>query len=718
MIRVACLVCVLAGPVVAADPAGSVSFTNDVMPVLGKAGCNSGACHGHNSGKAGFKLSLRGYDLRADFTALVDPDSGRVEREDPADSLILQMPTAQLEHGGGKRFEVGSESYRVLLEWIRQGAKSDVGTATKLERIDVHPAVFEHVRIPQVETLKVTAHFEDGRQRDVTRLAIYEVSTEGVVDVDRTGRVVSRRTGETAVLVRFLNKKTLSKGLVVRRKKRFAWAAAPQHNFIDRHVDDKLKKIQVLPSSVCTDAEFLRRASLDICGVPPDPDEVTAFLKETSADRRARKIDELLSREDFGDVWAMRWLELSGTNESGDSARFKGIWTLSLWLRRAINNNLPYDRLVRELVAGKGSSIHNPAITFTVNQLKRVETVPQLFLGIRLQCAECHDHPFDVWTQANYRSMTEFFGQLGSKEGPIDAYGREIRRFVKPESRVPWKAKDRVELVHLDGSRVSVPVASDRRDALVDWMFGPGRRLTARAIVNRVWGRMLGRGIVHPVDDMRFSNPPVNEPLLAALADDLVAHRWDLKHLVRTIARSRTYQQSSIPNESNRNEHDNFSHAALRRLSAEQLADSVSRATGIDEPYRVGPPGLRAVHVPYVAAGSKLLRLFGRPTERASACECVRSPDTTLPQVMHLLNGEELWKKIRAAGGTVERLSGKHAEAGGLVTALYLAVLSRPPSREESETGTRYLAASRTRREGAEDLAWALLNSPEFLFNH
>ena len=718
MIRVVCLVCVLACPVVAVEPAAAISFTNDVMAVLGKAGCNSGACHGHNSGKAGFKLSLRGYDLRADFAALADADSGRVDRKEPADSLILQMPTAQLEHGGGKRFEIGSESYRVLLEWIRQGAKSDVGTATKLRRIDVHPSVFEHVQIPQSETLKVTAHFEDGRQRDVTRLAIYEVSTEGVVEVDQAGRVVSRRTGETAVLVRFLNKKTLSKGLVVRRKNGFAWAAPPQHNFIDRCVDDKLKKIQVLPSAVCTDAEFLRRASLDICGVPPDPDEVVAFLSDTSADRRTRKIDELLSREDYGDAWAMRWLELSGTNESGDSARFKGIWTLSLWLRRAINTNLPYDRLVRQLVAGKGSSIHNPAITFTVNQLKRVETVPQLFLGIRLQCAECHDHPFDVWTQSNYRSMTEFFGHLGSKEGPIDAYGREIRRFVKPESRVPWKAGDRVELTHLDGSRVRVPVASDRRDALVDWMFGPGQRLTARAIVNRVWGRMLGRGIVHPVDDMRFSNPPINEPLLSALADDLVVHRWDLKHLVRTIARSRTYQQSSIPNKSNRNEHENFSHAALRRLSAEQLADSVSRATGVDEPYRVGPPGLRAVHVPYVAAGSRLLRLFGRPTERASACECVRSPDSTLPQVMHLLNGEALWEKIRASGGTVERLSGKHTEPGDLVAALYLAVLSRPPSGDESGTGVRYLAASKSRREGAEDLAWALLNSPEFLFNH
>ncbi len=718
MMRTSLVLLFLACPAISAPPTRPVSFTNDVMAVLGKAGCNSGACHGHSSGKAGFKLSLRGYDRRADHAALLDEDSGRVDLEDVSQSLILQMPTAQLEHGGGKRFEVGSESYRVLRDWIRQGARSDLKTATRLKQIVVDPASIEHRKTPQSQSLRVTALYADGTRRDVTRLAIFELASEGVVEVDAGGRVTSRRPGESAVLIRFLGKKALSRALVIRHRPGFAWSNPPQHNFIDRHIDAKLQRIQVLPSEVCTDAEFLRRVSLDICGLPPDPEEVTAFLDDQAADRRVRKIDELLSREDYGDAWAMRWLEMSGTTESGDSARFKGIWTLSLWLRRVLNENLPYDRLVRELVAGKGSSIHNPAITFTVNRLKRVETVPQLFLGIRLQCAECHDHPFDTWTQANYRSMTEFFGQLGDKEGPFDPYGREIRRFIKPELRVPWRSGERVELVHLDGSRVQVPLASDRREALVDWMFGPGRRMASRAIVNRVWGRMLGRGIVEPVDDMRFNNPAVNEPLLTALAEDLVAADWDLKHLLRTIARSRTYQHSSIPNESNRHERVNFSHGRLRRLGAEQLADSLSRVTGVDESYRVGPPGLRAVHVPYVSAGSRLLKIFGRPAERASACECVRSPDATLPQVMYLLNGEELWKKIRSPEGTVAALLRQHDGAAELVEALYVAMLSRRPTSDERRTGTRYLADSETRGAGAEDLAWALLNSPEFLFNH
>ncbi len=712
------LVLLLVGPVQAAQPNLAVSFVNDVMAVFGKAGCNSGACHGHNSGKGGFKLSLRGYDRRADHAALIDPDSGRVDREDVEESLILQMPTAQLEHGGGKRFAIGSESYRVLRDWIRQGARNDVETATKIQRIVVHPSEFEHRQAGQIQPLRVMATFADGLQRDVTRLAIFELGSEGVVEVDVAGRVTSRHPGETAVLVRFLGKKAISRALVIRTQPRFEWSKPPQYNFIDRHIDAKLKKIQVLPSTVCNDADFLRRVSLDICGLPPGAAEVRAFLSDTAADRRIRKIDELLSREDYGDAWAMRWLELSGTTESGDSARFKGIWILSLWLRRVINENLSYDRLVRELVAGKGSSIHNPAITFTVNQLKRVETVPQLFLGIRLQCAECHDHPFDVWTQSSYRAMTEFFGQLGRKEGPFDPYGREIRRYIKPESRVPWKATEQVELVHLDDSRVKVPVASDRRDALVDWMFGPGRRLTSRAIVNRVWGRMLGRGIVHPVDDMRFSNPAVNEPLLAALSDDLIAHDWDIKHLLRTIARSRTYQQTSIPNDSNRHDRTNFSHAALRRLGAEQLADAVSRVTGVDESYRVGPPGLRAVHVPYVSAGSRLLRLFGRPIERASACECVRSPAASLPQVMYFLNGEELWKKIRSPDGTVVRLIKQHSADLDLIDALYVVILSRRSTNVERQAAAGYLSDSESRSDGAEDLAWALLNSPEFLFNH
>lgn len=706
-------------PVVAAPPAASpASFSNDVMAVLGKAGCNSGSCHGHSGGKGDFKLSLRGHDLKADHATLVDPDAGRIDRDDPAESLVLQMPTGQLQHGGGKRFNVDSRAYRLLLRWIRDGAVSDIKTATPLERIEVLPSAVVQSRTGLKQQLRVIAHDGEGDKRDVTQLAIYELSNEGVIAVDGGGEVTGRLSGEAAVLVRFLGKKALSRFLVFRDNPQFAWSDPPQLNFIDRHIDDKLQRIQVLPSLVCTDAEFLRRASLDICGVPPSPPEVVAFLSETAGDRRARKIDELLAREDYGDFWAMSWVELSGTTESGDSARFKGLWTLSLWLRRVLNTNLAYDRLVRELVAGKGSSIHNPGITFTVNPLRRVETVPQLFLGIRLQCAECHDHPFDIWTQKDYRAMAEFFGHIEQKEGPNDPYGREIRRFIKPENRLPWKRDEVVELIHLDGSRIKVPLRRDRRDALVDWMFGAGRHLTARAIVNRIWGRMFGRGIVHPVDDMRFSNPAVNDPLLQALAKDLVAHRWDLKHLVRTIANSRTYQQSSVVNKSNEVERVNFSHSALRRLSAEQLADSVSRATGVDEVYRVGAPGLRAVHVPYVSSGSRMLRLFGRPTERPSACECVRSPEATLPQVMYLLNGEELWKKIRAREGTVARLLAKHPGNRSLVEGLYLAILCRSATEAEQRLGGRYLAESGTRAEGAEDLAWALLNSQEFLFNH
>jgi hypothetical protein len=452
--------------------------------------------------------------------------------------------------------------------------------------------------------------------------------------------------------------------------------------------------------------------------VPPTAAEVRTFLADARPDRRARKIDELLDREEFGDGWALYWLELSGTTESGDSARFKGMWTLSLWLRDAINRNLPYDRFVRSLVAGKGSSLEEPGITFSVNRLPRVEVVPQLFLGLRLECAQCHDHPFDVWKQEDYRALGQFFADLGSKEGPHDSYGREIRTFVPPERSLPWEKGRTVQLRHLDGSPVEHPVQRDRREALADWMFGPAQKRTARALVNRVWGRLLGRGIVDPVDDLRFSNPPVNEPLLEALAEEFIAHRWDFKHLVRTILNSRTYQFSSVPNPSNTGEHMNFSHARLRRLSAEQLLDAVAQVTGVDETFRIGPPGGRAVQIPYENASSRFLTMFGRPSLRMTPCECIRSHEITLPQVLHLLNGETIRLKLRTEGSTLHRLLARKPADEPLVEDLYLHVLSRPPSRREQRLGLDYLRSSPDRAEGAEDLMWALLTSQEFLFNH
>ena len=700
-----------------------VSFTNEVMAVVGKAGCNSGTCHGHNSGKGGFKLSLRGNNLRTDHNTITHEDFGRVDLQDPAESLILQMPTAQIEHGGGKRFEVDSDFSRTLHQWLVEGAKSDLGKSVKLNKIEVLPKQnvlsFNSESTSDLQQqLVVLAHFDNGSVRDVTHLAIYELSNEGVVEADSSGLITCKREGEAAVFVRFLGEMGISRFLIIRDRPDFVWTDQPSNNFIDNHIGAKLKRIQVHPSKLSEDAEFLRRVSFDLTGLPPNPDEVRAFLANKQSDKRERKIDELLDREEYGDQWASYWVELSGTSESGDSARFKGMWTLSFWLRDAINRNLPYDQFVRKIVAGKGSSLFNPAMTYSTNQLPRVEVVPQLFLGIRIRCAQCHDHPYDVWKQSDYNELARFFQDVGYKEGPNDPYGREIRRFVSPEKFLPWERDKKISLRFLDGTKAEIPITQDRRDALVDWMFGPAKQLTAQAIVNRVWGRLFGRGIVDPVDEMRFSNPPVNEPLLKALADDFINHKYDFKNLMRTIMRSRTYQLSSKTNPTNQNDNANFSHAYLRRIGAEQLLDSAAMVTGVDDKFRISTPGYRAINLPYTNIRSRFLEIFGRPNERTTACECIRSSETTLPQVMHFISGDTFLDKISNKDGKLAKLLKQNLSDDQLVKELYLRVLSRFPNERERGVGRDHLTKAANRVHAAEDLMWSLLTSTEFAFNH
>ena len=478
-------------PVVVDDLAKTppVSFTNEVLPVIGKRGCNSGACHGHNSGKGSFKLSLRGYDLSADHKALLD----FADLADPDQSWMLLKPTLQETHRGGKRFDVGSESHLILRQWLAEGAKADVGSAVQLKTIEILPDSRLMSRPGLTQQLVVRAHFADGAVRDITDQAIYELSAEGVIEVSPEGLVTGKREGEAAVFVRFLGQFARSRCIVIQHKPDFVWSEPPTNNVIDQHVQTKLRMIQVRPSELCSDAEFLRRVSLDVLGLPPTVDEVRSFLADSRPDKRARMIDERLDRDEFGEVWAAYWLELSGVDQSGDSAGPKGIWTLSFWLRDTINRNLPYDQFVTALVAAKGSSLENPAITYGVTRLPKVEVVPQLFLGMRLECAQCHDHPFDVWKQSDYNALREFFTDIATKEGPGDPSGREIRVFVPPEKFLLGERDKKVTLRLLDGQLAEVPAHRDRREVLAEWLFGSAKQLTARAIANRVWGKLLGR---------------------------------------------------------------------------------------------------------------------------------------------------------------------------------------------------------------------------------
>ena len=695
---------VIVGDLVHSPP---VDFTNEVMSVIGKAGCNAGACHGHNSGKGGFKLSLRGYNPGQDLHALTRDQWGqRINLLVPEDSLILGKPAGVLPHGGDKRFAVGSPFYNLLRQWIVEGARPRFDTTVKLDHIEVLPGFRLMPQAGLEQQIVVNAHFVDGTIRDVTDQAIYELSAEGVVEVRADGFVSAKREGEAAVLVRFLGQMALSRYLVIRHQPEFAWTEPPAHNFIDQHIWTKLQAIQVLPSDLCSDAEFLRRAALDTTGLPPAPDEVRTFLADARPDKRARKIDELLDRDAFGDLWAVRWLELSGTTESGASAATKGLWTLSFWLRDAINRNMPYDEFAKALLIGKGGSLQNPAVTYTVNSLPKVEVIPQLFLGVRLECAQCHDHPFDTWKQSDYQALQAFFVELSNKEGPGDPRGREIRNFVPPEKFLPWELGKTVSLRLLDGTVVEVPVQRNRREVLAEWLFGPAKTSTARALVNRTWGKLFGRGIIEPVDDMRFSNPPVNAPLLDALAADFIARQYDFKHLVRTILNSRTYQLSSIPNVTNAREEMNFSHARLRRLSGEQLFDAIVQVTGVSEELRSIPHGFRAVQIPTEYSGSRFLSMFGRPNQRMSPCECIRSQEVTLPQILHMLNGDTIGNKLRGEESTLNRLLAAKPADGQLVEDIYVAVLSRLPTDAERQLGLTYVKESDDQAQGAEDGMW------------
>lgn len=701
-----------------------VSFVNEVMAVLGKAGCNAGACHGNASGKGGFKLSLRGYNPGADLEALTRDQLGRrINLLAAESSLVLQKPAGLVEHGGGQRFGASSESYRLLLQWLQEGAQGDHNRAPRLEKIEVFPEERILPRPGLTQQLSVRAHFAGGLIRDVTRQAIYDLTTQGIVEVDGRGLVVAREAGEAPVLVRFLGKKALSRISVIQARPDFAWSNPAPHNFIDTHVFAKLKLVQTLPSELSSDTEFLRRVGFDTVGLPPTPAEVRAFLADRRPDKRNRKIAELLDRPEFADVWALHWLDLLRADETPGVMYPKGVWALSRWLRKAVEDNMPYDQFVRAFLTARGSQLANPpaALSHVFRQPnEKAEAVAQIFLGTRLECAQCHDHPFDRWTQGDYNSLATFFYQLARKDG--QDYYAEGQVYLEPEKN------KMVHLRFLDGSAVNWPPADrlasdkgdgvrDRRIALADWMLGPAKHWTARVLVNRVWGKLLGRGIVEPVDDFRFSNPPVNEPLLDALAEDFIAHGYDFKRLVGTILHSRTYQTSSRPNATNGPDQTYFSRAVLRRLTAEQLLDGLAQATGIEEEFRGLPAGLRAAQVPTIQTGSYFLKAFGRPP-RKSVCACERSQTPTLPQILHLMNGTTMMKRLRAEGGTLDRLLKEKRGDNHLIEDLYLHTLSRPPQPAELARARAYLTEADDRAQAAEDLFWALLNSRQFLFNH
>ena len=712
---------------------GPVSFRSEVMAVLSRSGCNAGVCHGNLHGKGGFKLSLRGQDPAADFHALTHDMMGRrTDRHDPDASLILQKATARVPHEGGLRFPVGSLEYRLLLRWIRDGMRNDMSSAPVLTRLEVTPHEAYLVEPRDSLTVRAVAVFADGRRKDIAGLAVFD-STNPKIEVSRDGVVRSTEPGETTIVVRYLDQQATVQLAFVPARPGFTWSNPPAHNFIDTHVFTRLKKLRINPSGLCTDNEFLRRAYLDLLGLLPTPEQTRRFLTDTRTDKRARLVDDLLKRPEFADYWALRFSDIL-RNEEKQLDR-KGVRTFHHWIRQAILANRPLNEFARDLIASRGSTYNAPPANYyraLRDPYTRAEATAQVFLGIRMQCAKCHNHPFNRWTQNDYHQLAAFFARVqykvleNKRRDKLDKHefvGEQIV-YMDNKSEVTHPVSGAtLRPRFLGGAMLTADKKADRLRALADCVADPRNPFFARTQANRIWSYLLGRGIVDPNDDFRESNPPANGPLLDALAKDLAEHRFDLKHLIRTIMYSRTYQLSAVTNATNKEDETNFSHALIRSLPAEPLLDAVAQVTGVPVEFDGYPLGIRATQLPGMPVarrrqklgdGFKFLRVFGKP-ERLLNCDCERNDNTTMAQALQFITGSLLNRGVSEADNRLGRLLKAGKSNPEIIDELFLASLCRLPTGAERSALMARVERAGNRRSALEDVLWALLNSKEFL---
>ena len=696
-----------------------VNFANDIVPVLSKAGCNAGSCHGKQSGQNGFKLSVFGFDPAFDYAALVSEARGRrVFAVDADQSLLLQKATNRVPHGGGQKFPVGSTEYRRLHRWIQQGMPKGRPDDPVVVGIRITPS--ERVLSEQTEQqVIVSAELSDGTIRDVTNESQYETNDEVVADVDRHGLVQTTRVaGEAAIMARYLEFVATSQVTVPLTAIPSAdelQASWKSQHFIDRLVATKWMKLNLLPSEASSDATFLRRAFLDVIGRLPTVAETREFLSSTAVDKRTQLIDSLLQRPEYADFSAVRWADLLRVNQETLGA--KSAYVFDTWLRHAFRENMPYDQFVQELITAQGGSNHDGETNFYKAFPKPNDltiAVSQVFLGVRLECARCHHHPYEKWGQDDFFGMSAFFPRLKQKKG---ADGEDIL-FVADKGEVTHpKTKSVVAPKVLLGGPLEIPATEDRRHPLAEWMTSRENKFVARTMANRVWAHLMGRGLVEPIDDMRATNPATNEPLLSALATDFVEHNFDIKHLFRTIMTSDVYQLSSLPNSTNVRDTRNYSRRYRKRLSAEVLLDAVCDVTGEPSAFTGMPAGTRAVQLWNNRLASAFLDVFGRP-HRKSVCECERLSETSLGQVLHLMNAPVVNDKIASPTSQAARLAKSDLSPEEIITEMYLAALSRFPTEQELKvTKSIYSAPESSRRSATEDVLWALINTAEFVLN-
>ncbi|MBL9155030.1 MAG: DUF1553 domain-containing protein [Verrucomicrobiales bacterium] len=733
-LRLTALLTVMAGLCTASAaeaPKPTLSFKNDVLPILSRHGCAGGSCHAKAEGQNGFALSVFAYNPQADYREIVHNARGRrVFPAAPEQSLLILKATNRIDHEGGEMIKPGSIAEKTLLDWIRQGMPWEIPGEPKVERIAVSPPDARYAK-GQKQSVTVTAHFTDGSTRDITGLSEFTSPDTKFATVDHDGHVTMGNTpGEGTIVVRYLDHVDIARITLPPDKLQpdSAYAALKENNEIDRYAHERFKKLGILPSELCTDSEFIRRATLDAIGRLPEPERVKAFLADQAPDKRAKLIDELLSDANataYADYWATKWGDLLRPNTQ--RVGVKPVYLMDDWIRRKFRENTPWDAFVRELLTAQGSTHQVGPLAIWRDKREpadMAEYVSRIFLGVRLDCAKCHHHPSEKWSQDDYYSLAAFFGSMKRKGQGISAPISGEPEYWWFQPGVTGTVKHPVTDVVLapkppEGPVFDkIPAETDPRTVLLDYMTNPEHPQFARAAVNRVWGELFGRGIVHPVDDFRASNPPTNEPLLEWLASDFSRQGYDFKKLLRTVMNSRLYQLSSLPNPTNLSDTTSFSRAYRRRLPAEVMLDAVSDLTKRPETFSGLPVGARAVQQWNHLMRSEFLDAFGRPDSSAD-CPCERDRDSSVVQGLHLMNSDQLQAKLTSAEGWAASLAKSTASDAELIEQVYLATLARQPTDEERTVALAYFKTEGIARQAAiEDLMWSVVNSAAFVFNH
>lgn len=693
-----------------------ISFQLDVMPVFMRTGCNTGSCHGAARGKDGFRLSLFGFDPAGDYFRVTRENGPRrINLGATRDSLLLEKSVGSVPHTGGKRFDEKSDYYATMLAWLDAGVPNDTGKTPAVTGVDIYPpkAVLEGKDATQQFIAR--AKYADGTDRDVTSLAVFLTNNDASAPVNADGLVTAAARGEAFIMARFETFTVGVQALVMPKGLQYA-APAVTGNYVDQLVAAKLNKIRTLPSGVCSDDQFLRRATIDLIGLLPTEEEFTTFMNDTDPEKRAKLVDRLLERREFSELWAMKWAEVLKVKSNNNQLSGKSAYLYGTWLADKFIAKEPFDKIVRDMLTASGGTFATPQTNFYQVEretLKTAENVAQVFMGLRTQCAQCHNHPFDRWTMDDYYGFAAFFSQIGRKQAEDE---REQIIFNSGGGDVRHLVGNRVmEPQFLGGAKPEVK-GKDRRQVLADWLTAPDNQFFAVNTANRVWAHFFGRGIIEPVDDIRVSNPPSNPELLNELGKKLVEYQFEIRKLVRDICLSETYQRTAERNESNAEDEMNFAHANVRRIPAESLLDCIVQATDGSEKFQGLPLGSRAVQIADGRGTNYFLTTFGR-SPRETVCACDAKTDPSLSQALHMLNGSTIHGKI-GQGGIARKMIAEKKSAQEVIERIYVRCLTRKPTPEEMESLSAIVAKAESPQAGLEDVFWAVLNSREFVFNH